>query len=187
MALALGGCATPTSVESEYYLLNSSATADDAITLAPFSLGVGPVELADYLLPQGIAYHEDANRIVYSSQRRWAEPLDANISQVLLDNLIVLLPQQTVYPFPWKTTQNPDFQVKLQIIRFGWFPGGRVALEARITLQDASGKIRHTGSERIESVLAEESYEANVAAQNRLLATLSERLARTIETNVIAN
>ncbi|MGB5709205.1 MAG: PqiC family protein, partial [Arenicellales bacterium] len=146
------------------------------IRIDSFSLGVGPVEMASYLHQEGIANHTDDNQIEYSDDKRWAEPLDSNVSQVLLSNLTILLPNQIIYPFPWKISQSPDYQVLVDIRRFGWYPNNRVALNARVIIEDNKDVIVFSGEQNIEFTAPESSYQSVVATHNQLLERLSLRL-----------
>lgn len=177
----VSACAITGESTTEYYLLNSTSESTSAVQLAPFRLGLGPVELADYLAQEGIAMHRGNNQIDYASNRRWAEPLDRNISQVLLSNLSALLPNQIVYPFPWKVSQSPDYQFIININRFGWFPDNRVAMNARVLLEDQDGKIVFSGEENLEAAAPGTDYQSNVAAQSRLLRQFSERLVAILQ------
>lgn len=182
---ALPGCAGTSESITDYFLLNSTSKASDAEILDPFKLGVGPIELAAYLDEAGIANHLDSNKIVYSDSRRWAEPLGANISQVLVSNLTTLLPNQTVYGFPWKVSQTPDYRLRINIIRFGWFPENRVALEARLELENSNDEIVYAGEEQFGLVAAGADYQSNIAAQDQLLDQLSNRLVGILKDNVL--
>ncbi len=174
--IVLTACATTSVSNTKYFLLDSTSKSSNALRMDPFSLGVGPVEMASYLQQEGIANHTDDNQIEYSDDKRWAEPLDSNVSQVLLSNLTILLPNQIIYPFPWKVSQSPDYQVLVDIRRFGWYPNNRVALNARVIIEDNKDVIVFSGEQNIEFTAPESSYQSVVATHNQLLERLSLRL-----------
>ncbi len=172
----LTACATTSVSNTKYFLLDSTSKSSNATEMEPFTLGVGPVELASYLDQEGIASHTDDNQIEYSDDKRWAEPLDRNISQVLLSNLTILLPNQIIYPFPWKISQSPDYQMHIDIRRFGWFPNNRIALRAGVIIEDREDVIVFSGEQDIEFTAPESSYHSVVSTHNQLLERLSLRL-----------
>ena len=184
LCVFVSSCVGNPAAPTEFFILNSTAKVADAVNIKPFKLGIGPVELADYLNQGGIAYHSGNNQITYAEDRRWAEPLDGNISQVLLSNLSTMLPAQVVYPFPWKVSQAPDFQIRINITRFGWFPKNTVSITAVLILENKDDDILFSKQETLDLVATGSGYEEIVTAQNVLLEKLSLRLVKITQSTI---
>ena len=52
---------------------------------------------------RGMVLSRDGHQINVSEFDRWAEPLEAGISRVLILNLAALMNSQEVYAFPWRS------------------------------------------------------------------------------------
>jgi uncharacterized lipoprotein YmbA len=181
---SLAGCAaTP---PSRFYVL--SPVASDAATRPAASaptIGVGPVELPDYLDRPQIALRSGAYELRYNETRRWAETLRDNVTSVLAENLARLVPTDQVARFPWGRATTVDFQVTAEISRFDADENGTVVLSVIWKLY--RGERRETIVEK-KSVFNETfkgtDYTEIVAAQSRALAALSRDIAAAIHTAV---
>lgn len=80
------------------------------------ALGVGPIEIPEYLKRNGLVYNREGNRLHISDTERWAEPLDSGIARVITVNLAKLLDTQDIRPFPWHPDRPPEFGVKVRIV-----------------------------------------------------------------------
>jgi len=103
-ALALSGC-TGVADATKYYMLSPSpaAPADSAHTaVSGLSVGVGPVLIPRYLERAQIVTRGTNDEVEISEYRRWAEPLESGIAQVLADNLAAQVGSERVAVFPWR-------------------------------------------------------------------------------------
>ena len=125
---------------NRYYVLTEGAELREIARLPKLSLGVGPIELPDYLDRFSIATRSEANRVTYAENDRWAESLGGNVQRVLAADLSVLLYTERISLFPWYRTSAPDRRVSISIQRFEVDPGGKVRLWARWILRDEDGK-----------------------------------------------
>ncbi|QFY43536.1 membrane integrity-associated transporter subunit PqiC [Candidatus Methylospira mobilis] len=115
--LLLSGCSSP---EPHYYVLADSATAAQRNESAPTdsSVGVGPVEIPEYLDRPQIVTRSGQNELQLAEFDRWAGPLKDNVTQVLAENLRAQLPGNRVAVYPWKRAAGIDYQVTVKILRF---------------------------------------------------------------------
>lgn len=112
LALLLGACST--SPPSRYYLLNAGVEPR-GLGDTP-AVGIGPVEIPEYLNRNALVYSESGNRLHVASSERWGEPLAAGIQRVLGTNLAAQLGTQNLQTYPWSPGQTPDFGVTLRIV-----------------------------------------------------------------------
>jgi len=181
MLAALAGCAaTP---PSRFYILSPVASDTAAHPAGPgTALGVGPVELPNYLDRPQIAMRSGAYELRYNETHRWAEALQDNVTNVLAENLARLVPSDKVSRFPWGRTTLVDYQVVAEISRFDADVNGTVVLSASWKLY--RGESRETVAEK-KSVFNETckrpgDYAEIVAAQSRALDALSREIAAAI-------
>ena len=113
-ALALSLTACGSSPRNTYYLL--TATGSHSASGETPSLGIGPVEIPEYLNRNGLVYSRQNNQLQISSQERWAEPLEDGISRVLGMNLASLLNTQNLRYFPWNPQRAPDYGIKITVL-----------------------------------------------------------------------
>jgi uncharacterized lipoprotein YmbA len=103
-----------TTPKNNYYLL----TATDAAAPrghAP-SLGIGPIEIPEYLNRNRLVYNRDGNQLRIANYERWAEPLANGMARVVSLNLAHLLNTQNVRGFPWPRSQEPEYSVQITIM-----------------------------------------------------------------------
>jgi hypothetical protein len=105
------------------FLQSAGPEALPTVTL----IGVGPVQLAGYLVRPQIVTRSTAYRLTLHEFDRWAGTLQENTVQVLRDALQRELPDAQVIGHPWHSGVRPDYQLLLSINRFER-EGGRVRL-----------------------------------------------------------
>ena len=183
--LAAAGCAQ-TQAPDLYILsgLPPEAEASLGADSDKLSVGVAPVSLPAYLdRPQVVAL-ASSNKLQVAEFHKWAEPLDANFSRVLTENLSILLGTDRVAKLPQRRTSKINYQVSVEVIRFESDMDGTASLVARWKILGADGK---TQLAMRKSSFAEASepageHEAVVAAMSRTVADLSREIASTVQT-----
>jgi uncharacterized lipoprotein YmbA len=175
----LAGCAaTP---PSRFYVLRPVANATVTPAQSAPAIGVGPVELPNYLDRPEIAVRIGTYELHYSQMQRWAETLRNNVTGVLAEDLARLVPTEQVARFPWGRTTRVDFQVAVEISQFDADENGTVVLSAIWKLY--RGESRDIVTEK-KSVFNEtcqpNNYTEIVAAQSHALAALSQEIAAAI-------
>ena len=110
--LLLAGCST--TPPSNYYLLSSPAEAPpDRMTPA---LGIGPVEIPEYLKRNGLVYRIGDNRLQIADSERWGEPLEEGVRRVLGLNLAGLLDTGNLSYYPFHSKRPPDYGVSVNVL-----------------------------------------------------------------------
>ena len=99
--------------QSNHYLLTSMI--DEVPSGGSPSLGVGPVDIPEYLNRDSMVYRVGDNQLQITSSERWAEPLGDGVSRVLSLNLASLLNTGDIQTFPFHPRRKPDFGVKLRV------------------------------------------------------------------------
>lgn len=117
LCLIASGCQQ--SPRKHYYLLSATPTVNQTDTKQSNSIshtiGLGPIELADYLERSHIVRNRDANRLQLADVDHWGEPLEKGIARVLAINLMNHDSARLVEHFPWRSDATPQFSVRLSI------------------------------------------------------------------------
>ena len=180
LALVLfAGCAS--SPPSRFYVLTPEASGKQLANTSDLTLGVGPVRLVAYLERPQIVSRDSANQLRVEEFERWGGTLEGNITWVLAENLSRLLGTGAVVTYPWERVVETDYQIALDIRRFDPGSDGQVQLSVqwRVIGKDGGELYAIERSEFSEPV-AGSGFAAQVAAQSRVLARLSEAIAARI-------
>ncbi len=180
----LSGCASTGT--SRFYTLNSINSADiqEKISLADNSIaiGIGPVEIPDYLDRPQIVTRTSRNELKLSDFNRWAGSLKSDISRVLAKNLSALLSINNVYVYPWKSYIPVKYQVIIDITGFDGTPGGAVLFKANWSIVGENGeKALLSDSSSFSEPINGQGYNALVAAESRILEIFSRDIAAAIK------
>ncbi len=183
LVMTLWGCVRTPAVK--YYDLNASQPAMPASRTVEGRgesiLGVGPVQIPDYLDRLQIVTRSGPNSLKISDFHRWAEPLSTSIKRIVAQNLSVLLPQATVVEFPWRQTIPVKYKIPMAFLSFERDHDLKVNLLARWQIYDATArKIVVMRESRIHVETNGRSYKALAAAQSEGLAKLSLEIASAI-------
>jgi len=185
LALLLLGCAVTET--SRFYILEP-LTGADAVIEAPevragLSVKVGPLTLPEYLNRPQIVTRAGKNELSLSEFDRWAEPLQDNISLVLIENLRTLLSSEGFYITSWKDSSQGDYRLRVDIIRFDVTTAGKAKLVTRWSLakrdKGASAPVTRTSTINASSNASSEGtgYKSMVSALNQTLAEFSSEIA----------
>jgi uncharacterized lipoprotein YmbA len=143
------------------------------------SVGVGPVELPEYLDRFSVVRRTSANQLHVAEFELWGQSLRENFTQVLGRNLEILVPGVVSVPFPWKgPDQNLAYRVVVKVDRFDAGPDDHVALDCAWALHrgTSAGWIAG-GRTAIREPVQGESYSAIVAAMSQAVGALSREIA----------
>lgn len=182
LLLALHGCVS-SGPKTQYYSL---FPADDSVTHSDSNfnqlVGIGPIDLPEYINHPGIVSLTGTNRISVSGYSAWAGDLAENLSRVIASNLSSRLGAGSVSSFPWDNRVRPDRQIRITFQEFAGTRGGTVKLKAKWTMLDKSGsKVILAGAESLEEQASSSSYNDYVAALNRLVNKFSSQLGQEIK------
>lgn len=178
------GCSSP---PTRFYVLsNLSLPAPQPVGVGQdIAVGVGPLELPDYLDRPQIVTRSGQNELNLAEFDKWGESLKDNATQVLAENLAVLLPSKKVSTYPWKRSTPIDYQVVVKVTRFDHVVGGETVLSTRWSILSGDGKTELFSREsRYVEPPTDKSYAATVAAMNRTLAQFSRDVASAINAQI---
>lgn len=114
------GCGT--TPKSHFYLLDSldypqkgeqSPPADDG---RPY-VGIKEIRISEYLNQSKILIRKNNSELHYAELHRWAEPLENGVARVLAANISILLNTGRVSVYPWRSSETPDWVVRITINR----------------------------------------------------------------------
>jgi len=125
---------------------------------------------------------EGPNQLVVEEFDHWGDSFDAQVSQVLVQNLEALVPGTRAMAFPWRVPGQPDLQLVVDVPRFDADAAGAVSLDARWELVDPAGRKRVAfGNSRIRKQAEGPEAAAVVAAMSDALGDFSREVARVIQ------
>ncbi len=115
LALAASACSVlgPKPDSSRYFLLRPLAETGSGPALDDLVLGVGPMDVPDYLDRTEMIELVGPYEVRYSPQDRWVEPLGTQLRRVLGENLIALLGPDRVVTYPWYQEERVGLQVEV--------------------------------------------------------------------------
>jgi len=144
-------------------------------------IGIGPIKLADYLDQSKLVTRTGDNRLVKAEFDLWAGALKDNLTNVLAENIGLLVPTERIYIYPWRLSEPMDYQVILDVVRFDGDLGKDAWLVARWSIVGGKDKeLLEVGRSSIREPVSKPDYDALVTAQSRALAKLSHEIVEAI-------
>jgi uncharacterized lipoprotein YmbA len=191
--------ACSTTSPTRFYVLSTIA---DKPTEAPsdVSVGVGPINLPQYLDRPQIVTRLSSNQLAVGEFDQWGGQLDDGFARTLAGNLSLLLRTDQVQLYPWKDEESLDYAVTVDVINFEqdvdgsslldvyWSlleaKTGRAKLRRHATYRDPGGApvtdTQAHGQSPILSGNGKRPYDSVVAAMSRTLGGLSRDIAKAI-------
>jgi uncharacterized lipoprotein YmbA len=167
----LPACLSPRTETSRYYTLPEVAPAPaSAVPVA--AVGLGPLTFPPYLLRTELATRLGPERIAYSTNDRWAAPLEDLVTRAFAEELRVGLPARDVVRWPWALSSPPEVAVAVDLLRFEADGPGGATLEARWTVT-AQGLAPRSGETRVHEEGAAGDAGGSVSALGRALGVLA--------------
>jgi len=182
-ALSLVVAACGTSAPTKFYNLSAlpSSGSGPSNSGRSTAIGVGPIEVANYLNRQEIVTRRGPNELGISEFHLWAEPLESNLSHVLVENLSILLSEDPVCLSPFPGPTSVDYRVAVNVLRLEGKLGGNASLVARWSLSGEEGReVLPSKESDFTEPTDGEGYEALVSAQSRAVGALSREIAQAI-------
>lgn len=176
------GCATSPPVRLHVLVVEPDGPIGGVPPAAPLVLGVGPIEVVDYLERPELVTRRGRTSLVLAELDRWGERFEVMVGRVLRESLARLLATDQVIDLPSDRDVRPDFRIAASILRFEAEEGGPVELEARWQLLPRAGD----RPLRLERTLLRESVEPGpgmepvVAAMSRALGGFARTLAEAV-------
>jgi uncharacterized protein len=186
LCLIPGGCISlePKPDPSRFFSLTplprTGQRAQDAAGTNALVLGIGPIKFPGYLDRQQFVTRISQNRFAVAENDRWAEPLEENFSRVLSQNLSILLQTDRIVAYPWERSQQPAYQVQVEVLRFEPNAEQLVELSARWIIVDGAKKTISSRESYLTHPARDKSTEASVAAMSDVVGGLSKEIAADI-------
>lgn len=166
-SVLLGACAT--TVPPLYYSLE-----DQALSVAPRAatprVAIVQVKIPDSLDRPQLVIRGGGNQLLLSEQRRWAEPLRAEIPRVVAEDLGRLFESSGVAALPVDVERfAADFRVQLDVQRLDVVAGQGADLDLLWLIEARPGKVKVGRSTLREPLAAGDDPAVPVAALRRAL------------------
>jgi len=187
--VSLSGCIGGTSPETRFYLLKPINITSDKIETTSseqISIGIKKISLPGYIDRTQIITRTDSHLIELGDYDHWAQSLDENMMQVILEQMMSLRQDDNVVAYPWSRHQKHDIQININILRFEGQLGGLTHLKGTWMILDGRGNdIKET--HRFNYTIGSESssYESLVLSMSTLISQLTSDLNHHI--NVVAS
>jgi len=144
-------------------------------------IGIGPIKVADYLDQSKLVTRTGDNRLLKAEFDLWAGALKDNLTNVLAENIGLLLPTERIFIYPWRLSEPVDYQVILDVVRFDGDLEKEAWLVARWSIVGGKDKeLLEVDRSSIREPVTGSGYEALVTAQSRALARLSREIVEAI-------
>ena len=168
-------------------LPRSGQSAANSAGTSALALGIGPIKLPGYLDRPQVVSRVSENRFVIAQNDRWAEPLEENFSRVLSQNLSMLLHTDRMVVYPWERSQQPKYQVQVELLRFEPNVEQTVELWARWSIIDSTKKMLSVKDSYLSRPTKDKSVEASVASMSEAVADLSREISSALRTLSLAS
>ena len=177
----LTSCIKHSSPEVVYYSLLTMEQLEEVQPISShpeINLGIGPITIPDRLKRSQIATRQHDNQYAFDEFNRWAGVLEKNLTEVIGDNLGVLLGVEKIGFFPWMNHFKPTYRVVIDIQRLNGSLAGEAELSAHWAVADADGRELIAGGKISSRESFQESgFPALIRAESLLIADLSKKIA----------
>ena len=112
IVFCLAACGS--SPPSKFYRLTAGTGSIE--NTQQLSLGVGPIEVPEFLNRSALVYTRGENRLLISSTELWAEPLAEGVQRIIGLNLAQLLDTENLSYFPWDSRHLPEYGVRVSVL-----------------------------------------------------------------------
>jgi uncharacterized lipoprotein YmbA len=182
LATIMAGCSS--SQPNNYYLLSTPPGPTPAGTQP--SVGIGPIEVPQYLKRNSMVYGEPGNQLHISDHERWAEPLSDGIQRVLSLNLASQLDTQSIQTYPWSSAQTPAYGVEVTLLALDAGADTATLVAEWRVRKPREGREVGRRISRIERPLSTPEFTGAVVAPaySELLFRLSQEIAAVISTDL---
>ena len=192
VVLTAAGCVTiGKSGPSQFYVLTSQADepSESARLDAPRIpvVGVRPPIIPTTLRRPHFVVQTADNEIQIIQTERWGEPLEDGISRAMVENITIMIPSQAVYQLPAPVALEYDYQISLEVFRYGYNGTDAVVLVARWALYDGeTGEVvAEESAQYDESMVVDEDnpldYRKVAGSMSRLLEQLCQEIVVVIQ------
>jgi uncharacterized lipoprotein YmbA len=182
--MLLAGCRSFTSPVEFYTLvpLVSPAEAEKMDALGKnLAIGVGPLNLPKIIDRPQIVTRVGPNKIYVDEFHRWAGSVYEDFLRAVTMNLSTLLQSSMVVAYPWEDYFDPDYRIYMEVRQFDGRLGQYAQLDVTWAITGREPReILLVRKSLIKENVPSEDHDALVAAQSRILATLSRQIGQGI-------
>jgi uncharacterized lipoprotein YmbA len=140
------------------------------------------VLIPEYIDRPQIVTRTDDNQVALSEFNRWGGTLKHELTNVLMQNLNVLLAERRANVMLDTLTFDPNYLVTVTVNRFDGQLGNTVWLNAAWSIRDLKAKkMLAVKTSVIQEKAAAQDYAALVAAESRAVAALSREIAAELD------
>lgn len=132
LPFVLAACIS-SSPSARFYTLHADTTRVDSgsQTFGDAWVGVGPIDVPDYLDRPQIVTRGDRHRLKIHEFDRWADPFKNRILDVVIENVVAISDSKRIAPYPWPSAFRPTRRMVGEITAFEARPEGDVLLRVR--------------------------------------------------------
>ncbi len=165
--------ACQSSPRKNFYLLNAMPVeqTDQAAEITTL-VGIGPVEVAEYLNRLHMVYEANDGSLVLADNDYWAEPLREGIPRIIGLNLTARDTRRGMVNFPWRRDNKPDYSLRLALHSLHRI-GGEAYINATWELMDVNERSSLLRRHFIRRVPVTSGARPLAQAYSQLLAELS--------------
>ena len=138
-------------------------------------IGIGPIEIADYLHRSQIIDNQSNNSLNMADNAFWAEPLDKSIARVTALNLTQVNSARNFVYFPWRSDSKPRYSIRVRIDELSR-TGNQAKLNANWELMDNDTKTNLLRKNFTRSTPVDSGAKALVQTYSKLLADLAREM-----------
>jgi len=138
-------------------------------------IGIGPIELADYLNRLQMIENQTDNSLNMADNAYWAEPLDKSIPRVVALNLTSLNSNRSFVTFPWRSDSKPRYSLRLTVDSLTRNQG-KASITATWELMDNDTKSHLLRRNFSRSITVATGPKALAQAYSNLLAELAKEM-----------
>lgn len=175
------------SPKKNYYYLTPQAVTEQSASqsnndTALQLIGIGPVEVADYLNRSQIIDNQTDNTLNMSENAYWAEPLDKSIARVLSLNLTQLNSSRSFVNFPWRSDNKPRYSLRIRIDNLAR-SGSNASINATWELVNTETKTSVVRRIFVRSIPVAAGTKALAQSYSQLLGDLSKEMDDALNKN----
>ncbi len=162
------------SIPKRYYLLSAPASEQSEQSISKL-IGLGPIELAEYLNRPNMIRMRSDNTLNLSGSDYWAEPLENGIVRTLGLNLTKHDASRMVQAFPWRSDSVPAYSLRIRISELIQ-KDNKASINATWELIETSSKKMLERKHFVRSIDSGSGAESMAEAYSALLAQLADEM-----------
>ena len=187
LTLVLAGCLGGQSPPTNFYMLSplSPSPAGESAASAETRIHVGleTVVIAEYLNRNEIVLNLDNTIFQLAEFNQWAEPLDANLTRVLEENLTNLLQDDSIEVFlASESSISLDYRLEVDVLRLDGNLGDQVTLVVQwALLETEEDDLILMRRSKYQALAADETVKELVLAKSRMVDKFSRDIAEAVK------